>query len=807
MANTMWSLMMRMQGDTRQLEYAMAIAERHIGGLEGAMMRAGRNMSAAGRAMTIGVSAPILALGIAAINAARNWETAWTGVVKTVSDGSSDISDKLAKLEKELLDMALRIPVSQVELAEIAAKGGALGIPLENIAEFTEVVAKLAVTTDLSSDAAATSLGHLNTTLKLSREDYGKLASALVHLGNKGASTESEILHMSEALAGAATIIGLSKDETLGWAAALANTGEKIEAGASSLQRFFLGVFRHVNEAGDGLKLLAKTSGMSAKDFVAQWSVDPSGALVKVIKGIDKLTDAEADATLQALGFKDIRITRALLRLLANTDNLTRALDLSKQGWFDMDAATREAIIRFGTFDSKLQLAANTMFDIGRQLGEELIPIFFSDVVPVLKDFVEWIKDAVAWFKKLDPDMKSFIVKAALIAVVLGPFLFIAGTILSALAGIVGLLIKIPGLAFAAIRALMGLRLPTFFGPGGGGLPPRWPAGTPGGIGGQFRPRPAAPVATVGGVITKFLGLAAGAALAALLADAIGKELFFNPTVRPAMEYEGTQFERFVLRNANDQNALIKGIRAIDDGLADMMDTEAAHVLGPLYELLVGEQLTVLRDQKKILENMLAELRAETEPLGPPYVPPKSQLFGRLQDLLEWQRGGKKPSWIPELPDTAMLMSDLELAGGMPDTAMAPVTTAIESSKTYLGTKIDTLTAVLRGKSFSVAFVPSSYLAPPKVTSPASTNTISGRMGGHLISFAEGSWMTGQGPAMLHPGEMVLPARAARAFREFAESDRMKGETHYHLEVQGDIRARDKTEVLQTMRRLAVLSR
>jgi TP901 family phage tail tape measure protein len=389
---------------------------RQISSLERHASKAGRNMARnLEHGMVVGAFAAAGAIGYA-INAAMDWESAVAGVAKTIEGDVTAITDAI-------LEMSTRIPVAATELAAIAEAGGALGIAKEDILAFTETVAILSVTTDLTSEAAATALGHLRTTLKLTGQDFADVADVLVYLGNNGASTESQILGMAESIAGAANIVNASKEDVLAWASAIANTGEEVEAGGSAIQRFWLGSFKTVQAGGKGLKLMAKITGQSADQFKEAFGKDATATLANFISKLGELSQAEQLATIEALGFKDIRITRALLKLLANTDNLAQSYaDVEKAS----GAAGEEAEKRFATTASQVQLLKNNIQSAAIVIGSELLPLVNElaaegvnwlqehpeEIAAFAKDLAAGIRDAVNWAKSLDWDMIASSLKA-----------------------------------------------------------------------------------------------------------------------------------------------------------------------------------------------------------------------------------------------------------------------------------------------------------------------------------------------------------------------------------------------------------
>ena len=144
----------------------------------------------AGAFALAGVTATVIGT---AVTAAVNYETAFAGVIKTV-DASGPQLDRLRRRFREL---STEIPVSASELARLGEAAGALGISVDNIEEFVRISALIGVTTDVSSEQAATSLGQLSNVLGLTESDYERFGSTLVDLGNKGASTESQILEIA----------------------------------------------------------------------------------------------------------------------------------------------------------------------------------------------------------------------------------------------------------------------------------------------------------------------------------------------------------------------------------------------------------------------------------------------------------------------------------------------------------------------------------------------------------------------------------------------------------------------------------
>lgn len=308
------------------------------------------------------------------INAAMEWESAFAGVRKTVDASESEFAD----LEGGIRDMAKEMPIAATELAGLAEAAGALGVAKRDIKEFTRVTALIGTTTDVSSDQAATSLGQLSNVLGLTNKDYERFGSTLVDLGNKGASTESQILEIASRAGAGAKLIGLATDETLAWSSAVANLGIEVEAGGSAIQKFFLDSAKAVSEGTDKLETYARVAGMTGAEFKRAFEEDASGALQTFLAGLGQLSQGEQLKVLSDLDFNDVRITRTLLGLAGNVDNLSNSLDVAGTAWEENSALAVEASKRFSTTESKLQVLGNRVNDLAITFGDDLLPALVS---------------------------------------------------------------------------------------------------------------------------------------------------------------------------------------------------------------------------------------------------------------------------------------------------------------------------------------------------------------------------------------------------------------------------------------------
>nr|WP_308170157.1 phage tail tape measure protein [Enterococcus innesii] len=235
----------------------------------------GSGVSKVGNALTIGVTAPLVAGATAVTKAAIDWESAFAGVKKTsdeVVDSNGNVVYSYDDLEASLRNLAKELPSTHSEIAAVAEAAGQLGIQTENVSAFTKVMIDLGESTNMSAETAATELARFANITQMSQDKFSNLGSALVDLGNNFATTESEISAMALRLAGAGAQIGMSEGDILGFAAALSSVGVEAEAGGSAFSKVMINMQLAV-EKGTGafeeLKSHADDQGVSWERLVS----------------------------------------------------------------------------------------------------------------------------------------------------------------------------------------------------------------------------------------------------------------------------------------------------------------------------------------------------------------------------------------------------------------------------------------------------------------------------------------------------------------------------------------------------------
>lgn len=452
----------------------------------------GKSMSSAGTKLTLGVTAPIVALGTKAMQAGIEFESAFAGVRKTVDASEAEFS----VLSDSIRDMSKEIPKPAADLAGIMELAGQLGVRgTDNLTKFTKAIAALGVSTNLTEEDAASMLAQFSNITGMDIGNIDRLGSTIVALGNNFATTEADIVSMGMRLAGAGTTVGMTQAQIMGFATALSSVGIEAEAGGSAFSKLMVNMnvaadvgmkgnevikktgmslrelqlladqdgkafkalaaklgmtsaeLKNMMGATDDLGKFAKVAGMSGKEFARLFSEDAPGAIMKFLEGLQKVDQSGGSVitVLDDMGITEVRLRDAILRAASATDLFAAAQDLANGSWEENAALQKEASQRYATTESQLQLLKNAVTDLAMD---------FKDVMaPVLLDVVEKVRGVVDWFKNLSTEQKELVVKIAAVVAAVGPLLVIMGKLTSAMGSImtfVGPIIAKFGAASAA---------------------------------------------------------------------------------------------------------------------------------------------------------------------------------------------------------------------------------------------------------------------------------------------------------------------------------------------------------------------
>ena len=380
-----------------------------------------------GMTLSTSVTPAMTAMGYAAVQSARDIDSAYRDMRKTVNGTEEDFE----RLRQSAIDFSTTHVTSADQILSIQAIGGELGVAVEDLETFAQTVSNLEVATDLGADEAATALGQLDNIMDdLNGSTMPAFSDALVRLGNNGASTESQIVDIAARIGSMSSIIGMSTPEVLAWASTIASTGQGAEAAGTAIANTMSDIEQAVARGGESLDAFATVAQMTSESFAAAWENDPSAALEAFIKGLVAVEEqgGSATATLDDLEIRAARQVQAIEGLMQTVGMLDDNLQMSSNAWNGVsdqwgeagDAAS-EASKKADGFSGSIQRLLNMAQVLGAELGESIGPW-----VDMLADGLGELTNVIS---EMPDSGKQLIVALGGIAAAAGPLLLFARAI------------------------------------------------------------------------------------------------------------------------------------------------------------------------------------------------------------------------------------------------------------------------------------------------------------------------------------------------------------------------------------------
>lgn len=306
------------------------------------------------------------------VRASMEFEVGMAGVKRTTGITGQDL-DELGKYFKNL---STEIPITTQELTSIATTAGQLGVKgSDNVRAFTEVMAKLATTTDLTADTAATMLAQFSNITGV--RDYERLGAVVASLGDATATTATKVVEMSQGIAATGNLAGMSATDIMAISAAVGSLGIESAAGSTAMSTLISTLYK-ATQTGNKLEEFASVAGMSAAQFKRAWETDAVGTLNAFIQGLNdtERNGKSAIVILDELGITNVRQTKAILGLASAEGLLTSTIEQANTAWDQNSALNEKAGIMYDTLQSKVTMLENATNNLKMSVGDALAPQF-----------------------------------------------------------------------------------------------------------------------------------------------------------------------------------------------------------------------------------------------------------------------------------------------------------------------------------------------------------------------------------------------------------------------------------------------
>ena len=337
----------------------------------------------------------------APIQSAMKMEDAMADVNKVIDFKEPD---GLQKLQKQLEEISLEIPMTSVGLAQIAASAAQAGVAENELKDFAVDAARMGVAFDISADKAGEMMSKWRSGMALSQDQAVSLADAVNALSNTNAALGSQIGEVLMRYGALGKVAGLSEGQTAALGATLVASGVQAEVAAKGIQSMMRALTRGSSMSKLASKAFSKI-GFDTKQLQKDVQEDAPAAIIKVLKTIRDRVPKELQMEYLTAMFGD-EGARSMGPMLSNLEGLEKNFALVASEGNYAGSMLQEFIARSQTTSNSLQLAANAITYISSALGD----IFLDPIKEWSSSFVDYAKSIGKWIRENEETVKTIAV-------------------------------------------------------------------------------------------------------------------------------------------------------------------------------------------------------------------------------------------------------------------------------------------------------------------------------------------------------------------------------------------------------------
>ena len=367
----------------------------------------GESLQGIGKALTLGVTAPLVGIGIKSVKTASEFEAAMSKV-KAISGATGGDFKRLEDIAKK---MGATTKFTAIDSAEALKYMGMAGWKTDQMIAGLPPIMNLAAASGENLGTVSDIVTDSLTAFGMKATDAARFSDVLAAAAtnsNTNVGLMGETFKYAAPVAGA---LGYSIEDTAVAVGLMANAGIKGSQAGTALRSAFTRLVKPTKEVNKGLELI----GLSADDFRGKSLHETIDILRDSFKGLDGSQQAE----IASMIFGQRAMSGMLGIINASEEDynkLTTAIQNSS------GSADEMAKIMNDNLQGDLVLLKSAVEGAAIAIGEKLRP-FIRDVVQKIKEWVDW-------FNQLDPATQDMIVKIGIFAAAIGPVLIVVAKLI-----------------------------------------------------------------------------------------------------------------------------------------------------------------------------------------------------------------------------------------------------------------------------------------------------------------------------------------------------------------------------------------
>lgn len=402
--------------------------------------RMGQEISRVGSIMTLGLTAPIVAMATASVKAFAELELNVRRVTSLLSE-TGEVADKsFQNFYEGVRKTSVALGVDMVGSAKALYEIISTGIPKESALNFLDTATKAGIAGLSDTKTAVNALTTVINAYGLETNQAKEVSDALFMAVNKGKFTFEQLSSSLAHSMPIASQLGVKYKEILGAASQMSLQGFTVNQSMIRIAQSMNALLKPTKQLNELYKKLGVEGGKEL--------IEKSGGLTQALQ---KLRDAAGGN--EAVLSKSLGRYQAFQALLSLTgDNAKRTGQLIG----DMNNSLGATDIAFGEIDKSFSRTWDKLKaqfqDVKISIGEALEPVMMR-MMNAAKGMLESISKAVEGFKKLPPELQNAAIGFIAVVAAAGPVLWVFGQLITAV-GTISKLFSAP--LFTGLAKTMG---------------------------------------------------------------------------------------------------------------------------------------------------------------------------------------------------------------------------------------------------------------------------------------------------------------------------------------------------------------
>lgn len=375
--------------------------------------KVGKTLEGAGKTLIATVTAPVVALGTAAVNTTANFDKSMSKVQALSGATGKDFET----LRQKAQDMGATTRYSASEAADALGYMALAGWDTNQMVSGLDGVLNLAAASDMDLAEASDMVTDYLSAFGLQASDSTKMADEMAYAQAHSNTTTAQLGDAFGNCSANMHTAGQSMETTTALLEAMANQGTKGSEAGTALSAIMRDITHNMDE---GAIQIGETT-VAVQDQNGNFR-----SLIDIMADVEKATDgmgtAEKTSALSAV-FTAHSIRGVSQILTEGTDKVYSYEDALKSSG---GTAKEMSDVMLNNLSGQLTILKSALEGLAIQIGDILMPY--------IQKFVGWVQQLVEKFSNLSKEEKEHIIKIAAIAAAIGPLLLVGGKLLTGLA-------------------------------------------------------------------------------------------------------------------------------------------------------------------------------------------------------------------------------------------------------------------------------------------------------------------------------------------------------------------------------------